>query len=160
MCYSLIGIPFFVLWISRLSQRFGDIFRACYSRTLIILKYIRFKCCPKNNRKKSYIDNIPIEKFELESLKDMDSMSNLSNDSYDELFLEATDQFDLFKKPVKKVSIPLFIVILIIALYIYIGSLVLNYLEGWNFLQSVYFSFISMSSIGNHKIFLWFNFMK
>lgn len=151
MCYSLIGIPFFVLWISRLSQRFGDIFRSGYSRVLIIFKYIRFKCCPKrNNRKKSYINNIPLEKMELESLKDMefDSFSNFSEDSYDNFFLEATNQFKLLKKPVKKVSIPLVIVIAIIALYIYIGSLVLNYLEGWNFLQSVYFSFISMSSIG------------
>ena len=92
--------------------------------------------------------------MELESLKDMefDSFSNFSEDSYDNFFLEATNQFKLLKKPVKKVSIPLVIVIAIIALYIYIGSLVLNYLEGWNFLQSVYFSFISMSSIGKYLI--------
>ena len=80
--------------------------------------------------------------------EEREDRSIYSNESIEDIFRNTSSRFKVFRKPIKRVSIPLYIVMLIVILYVYIGSLVLNFLEGWNFTQAVYFSFVSMSTIG------------
>ncbi len=157
MCFSLIGIPLFLLWISRLSLRFGKFFRAFYSRVLLILKYVfcpKKLCCkgrssrPRRSTIRSDVFS-KVESVEMStSDEEMSSASIYSNESIEDIFLNTQSRFEVFRKPIRKVAIPLYIVICILGLYVYVGSLVLNYLEGWNFTEAIYFSFVSMSTIG------------
>lgn len=148
MCFSIIGIPLFLLWISKLSYRFGTIFRAFYS--LILLGYKRIfchsSCCKRLKRKESIL-----EEFESAAMNpkidQFDSTSIFSTDSLEDIFYNTT-RFDSFSAVSERVSIPLLVVLMILVFYAYIGTVVLNYLEGWNFTEAIYFSFVSISTIG------------
>ncbi len=149
-----------MLWISRLSLKFGEFFRAFYSRVLLTLKYIfcpKKFCCKKRKLRHTAIKSDPSSKIVSidvssndaeQSSFNSESVSVFSNESIEDLFLNTESRFKVLRKPIKKVSIPLYIVTLMIGIYVYVGSLVLNYLEGWDFTQAVYFSFVSMSTIG------------
>lgn len=141
MCFSIIGIPLFLLWISRISHLFGRIFRSLYTRVVFILRYLFCEklCCRKVKLKK---ENRRYDANDVE-IEEQSSM-----DSIDDLFFNQSSKFAILSVPVKKTTIPVVLVLIIIGLYFYIGSLVLYQLEGWNLTQSIYFAFISMSTIG------------
>ena len=142
ICYSLIGIPLFFICIARMSQLFGRIFRSLYTRVRLILIYFFCeKLCLRKCKQKRQSDS----KFEV---KDLEQESISSNDSIDDIFFNQSSKFAVLRAPVKKMTIPMVIVLFILVLYFYIGTLVLHRLEGWNSTETIYFTFISISSIG------------
>lgn len=51
----------------------------------------------------------------------------------------------------ERVTVPLTITMIIITLYILIGALIFNQFEGWTLIQSGYFCYITLATIGNDK---------
>lgn len=49
----------------------------------------------------------------------------------------------------ERVTVPLTITMIIITLYILIGALIFNQFEGWTLIQSGYFCYITLATIGN-----------
>lgn len=50
----------------------------------------------------------------------------------------------------ERVTVPLTITMIIITLYILIGALIFNQFEGWTLIQSGYFCYITLATIGKY----------
>ena len=48
----------------------------------------------------------------------------------------------------EKVTVPLTITMIIITLYIILGAVIFNQFEGWSMIQSAYFCYITLATIG------------
>jgi hypothetical protein len=107
ICFSIIGIPFFLLTIANISHVLGDSFRFAYTKIILLLT--------KQNRAK----------------------------------VQPSVTVETKRQPdIAETTVPLFIVILILVIYIISGSFLFNYLEGWTTLTSSYFAFVTLSTIG------------
>ena len=50
----------------------------------------------------------------------------------------------------ERVTVPLTITMIIITLYILLGAVIFNLFEGWTLIQSGYFCYITLATIGIH----------
>lgn len=143
ICFSMIGIPLCLLCLSKLSGDLADMFRALFSS---MTNYLRFCCTEKNNiennLKEKEEKKIDLNTFSIESLNFI--KNSVENDLNSDC--ESDDSDDNSEK---KISVPLFVVMIIIFLYVLAGSVMFKNLEGWSLIKSTYFSFITMSTIGN-----------
>lgn len=151
ICFSMIGIPLCLLCLSKLSGDLADIFRTVFSTILNFLRMQINKCHNQNKNLDSQkkIDKIDLNKYTIESL------NFLKNCVEREIDLETdSDDSDYENYGTKLAS--LITVMIIIFLYIIMGSLMFKYLEGWSLIQSTYFSFTTMSTIGIKYEFIYF----
>lgn len=84
-----------------------------------------------------YTKFINFFKFKLCNFKKQINNKN-DNDEVDVDFYEETD----------KVSVPLIVAVIVIFLYITVGSILFRSLENWTYIQASYFSFIAIATIG------------
>jgi hypothetical protein len=158
ICYALIGIPIFLLCLANISSILGDMFRFLYSTLLHCI------CCccriyarsrrPKRTGKSinshgiEYVgstsmdpswpeDHRPVagDKFHYDTHDNDDDGDNIDDEIYDVYYRMES-------------RVPVLAVISIIIAYIYLGSLMFNYFEGWSMIICVYFCYITLSTIG------------
>ena len=146
ICFAIIGIPLFVVCMSTFSRSFGDMFRSYY---LKILARLSCRCCRTKLNKET-------KSLLLEEFKNLNHNSSDSNSLFEDdiSFLVLENEFIIslkdsnnFTEP--KIPIPIFIILFIIIVYIYVGLVLFKHMEKWNYLESFYFSIISMTTIGN-----------
>ena len=148
ICYALIGIPIFLLCLANISSILADIFRFLYSTFLHCI----FCCCriytrsrrrrirlkkSLNNKTTDYVGTISVDPYWTET-NDQSDEENL-NDDDDELN-------DIWYRMENRV--PILVVVLIIVSYIYLGALMFNKFEDWSMRESIYFCYITLSTIG------------
>ena len=155
---SMVGIPLFLLSVANASVALGDLFRKMYS------KIFHFVCCvkkktPKNNKSASKtLSNEDMYNQEVsndfmgagfinEKKKSHATSNDDQNDDQDEMLDDELSDADN-----SRVSVPLALAITIICLYIGLGAVIFTNLEDWSHVQSSYFSFITMATIGKLEI--------
>ncbi|CAF0790763.1 unnamed protein product [Brachionus calyciflorus] len=135
ICYSLLGIPLFVMSTVKVSSFLGDLFKFLYGNIFCYI-CIRSKKSKKEEQddekenEKNYEINDDIQKKETQVIDDDDDEEN-DNDKKD------------------NVSVPLALVLLALAGYLIFGAWIFTLIEPtWNLREGTYFSFISLSTIG------------
>ncbi|CAF1054055.1 unnamed protein product [Rotaria sp. Silwood1] len=149
ICYATIGIPIFLLCVANISGVLGEMFRLLYSKVL---------CKPCHMIKKRRAD---ARKAKLEEESGMnidrvntggwtihDNNNNNTNKKPTNHSMNAIDTDDDEQLHNKRVTVPLTITMLIIAAYIWAGSLIFHSFEQWSMTQAGYFCFITLATIG------------
>ncbi|XP_044755580.1 uncharacterized protein LOC123314378 isoform X1 [Coccinella septempunctata] len=146
--YSLIGIPIFLLALTD----FGKLFTRCIKFLWSFVRRLYYTGSCRNVRKQAQVQEIfkgaqmmydiatfrrpsavwdPEDPTAVETPQETPTTPAISN-------FEIDDEFNL----------PISVAIFILLMYIFFGAFFYGYMEGWNFFQSFYFVFISMSTIG------------
>lgn len=144
MIYATVGIPLTLLCLANLGNFLGNCFRILYKYTTTCILCL---CCPPSARasKRHYTREIHM----LEEGKPLNTNS-----------INGLDSPKLSPKEVKvmlgetninkteRVRVPIFVSLMIIALYIFGGAVLFSYWEGWPYLIGSYFCFVTLSTIG------------
>ncbi|CAF0933943.1 unnamed protein product [Adineta steineri] len=158
ICYALIGIPIFLLCLANISSILGDMFRFLYSTSL------HFMCCccriymrsryrkrrlrgenSFNQQKIGYVGTGSVDPHwpEANHQYDGDKLSDEEYDIDDEIDQEMDDIWNRMES-----RVPILAVLIIIIGYIFFGAFIFNRFEGWTMVESVYFCYITLSTIG------------
>ncbi|UJR30820.1 hypothetical protein I4U23_018337 [Adineta vaga] len=151
ICYALIGIPIFLLCLANISSVLGDIFRFMYSGLL--------HCCCCACRAYTRTRRRRIRRMQEQRIKNPSGINYTGTASADPAWPESTRSYDeqlnddeeeeeddIWDRMESRV--PFGAVILIIIGYICLGAFMFNKFEKWTLPQSVYFSYITLSTIG------------
>lgn len=153
ICYALIGIPIFLLCLANISSVLGDIFRFMYAGLLrcvccLCRTYTRNRRRVKRrtnagkNKPKDEIDYIGTASIDPSWPEAMRTAEDkYSDEEYDEE--EDDDIWDHLEG-----RVPFGAVILIIIGYICLGAFMFNRFEKWTMIQSVYFCFVTLATMG------------
>lgn len=150
ICYALIGIPIFLLCLANISSVLGDIFRFMYAGLL--------HCCCCACRAYTRARRRRIRQIREQRIKNPSGIdytgatasdptwpdTGRSND--EQLFDDEEEDDDIWDRMEGRV--PFGAVILIIIGYICLGAFMFNKFESWTLIQSVYFCYITLSTIG------------
>ena len=79
------------------------------------------------------------------------SKQNLSDDKNEPVEAVDEDDEEEEEEDEDKVSVPLFLIFIIFGSYLYIGSAIFSNIETWSEIKSAYFSYVSLSTMGNYK---------
>ncbi|CAF1263140.1 unnamed protein product [Adineta ricciae] len=151
ICYALIGIPIFLLCLANISSVLGDIFRFMYSGLL--------HCCCCACRAYTRARRRRIRRIREQQIKNPSGIDYTGTAPVDPTWPETSRSFndkmydddeeeeeDIWDRMEGRV--PFGAVILIIIGYICLGAFMFNRFEGWTMVQSVYFCYITLSTIG------------
>ena len=130
ICYAIIGIPLFLMFLSRMSSVLGDMFRFLYSRVCCFFCYRRRMKKKEEEKKKNVNDELEAEKENKVQVIDDDEMKEEGQEEEE------------------KVTVPLTITMIVFTLYIIIGALIFSNFEDWPLVAAGYFCFITLSTIG------------
>lgn len=180
ICYATIGIPIFGICLINLSSSLGSVFKFVYTQINSInpmqkyLKYYRKQRRERIMKKKlkkklkqlqasqSYSDlgsSSAIEELQVE-LKDDKSETNSNNKdlqilsiSYDSSDSESeSNENNESDNPNESNEVPMSVTILFFVFYITTGAVVFMNFEDWSFVQSVYFVYVTLSTMGIYLI--------
>ncbi|VDP65841.1 unnamed protein product [Echinostoma caproni] len=120
MIYALFGIPLVLLCVANLGGFLAKCVRLIYRHTCLRLY--------QRQRRKRMLERIANEKHR----------SNISNSG-------GKNEESSFKR---EISVPIWLTLLIFIIYLIVGAIIFAHWEVWSFLQSAYFIFITLSTIG------------
>ena len=166
ICYSLIGIPLFLVCLANISSLLGDIFRFAYSSILhafccICRSYSDHRNGRQKRRRSREIE--PVSKIEYVGSRSIDPAwpeaidERLTDDESDREGKHYTQNEDIDDDDEENVDevwnriehrVPTALVICIIIGYLCLGGLMFQRFENWTMTQSVYFSYITLSTVG------------
>jgi hypothetical protein len=172
ICYATIGIPLFLMCIANLSGTLGDMFRFVYAKVCcrLCLRKKRPSPAPSTPSLAGEANKAETKFGKNVTSKDgtVDTISNKS-DSKAPVPGDKTpapgdktpegDNLPLATEPNvieeeeeeedERVTVPLTITMIIITIYILIGAVLFNFFEGWGYVASGYFCYITLATIGN-----------
>jgi len=200
ICYAVVGLPIFGIFLSLLGDTLAEHFLATYKRLSAKISRLIDRCCscsvfrddrtlpPSSSVFSSpdplpEIDSIPQEKEivrrDSERIRqEINTDKNGSDITLHQIWerapkYEETQRpkyiatFDTFEESLKSISnnelnlrdknseseeevttVPLTVSMIVIGLYLGLGSILFGYFEGWGSMEAAYFSFITLSTIG------------
>ncbi|VDK80363.1 unnamed protein product [Litomosoides sigmodontis] len=148
--FAIIGIPLMLLFLTNMGDVMAKIFRFFYARS-IRLKY-RLILWHKR-RKAAELRSANSFVSRLDGNKDLSSESfRLSSNVRDLLTaraqIEQLEVRESVEAQLQRISVPLSLVFLTMFAYLVAGSVLFCLWEGWTFLDSFYFCYISLTTIG------------
>lgn len=143
--------------IANISGVLGDMFRFVYSRVCCRLCMKKKK--PQNSKdpintenphtsEETDADGNKIDKMGVAGVSQWSNKDGKKNDA------KVVDDNEDLENEIKdddeeeKVTVPLTITMIIITLYIILGAVIFNQFEGWSMIQSAYFCYITLATIG------------
>ncbi|KAL6726886.1 hypothetical protein Aduo_008814 [Ancylostoma duodenale] len=138
MLYAIIGIPLMLLFLTNIGDVMAKIFRFLYAQSIrlkyrLILWHKKRKSpsgegrlIPRFIRRGPDVEDLLTARVEMEQLE-----------------VRETAQAQL-----EKISVPLSLVVLTMFAYLIAGTILFKLWEGWTFLESFYFCYISLTTIG------------
>ncbi|CAF0868537.1 unnamed protein product [Didymodactylos carnosus] len=142
LCYATIGIPIFLLCVANISGVLGEMFRFLYSKIIC-------RPCYTIKRKRHRIKMKKQQELHMAAGWTMDDdydMDTRGNGNKIQHQYDDTDDDTISGKD--RVTVPLTITMFIIAGYIWAGSVLFHEFEEWTMIQSGYFCFITLATIG------------
>ena len=148
MCYAIIGIPLFLLTLANISSILGDFFKFIYGNIICFPCNYMYKL-HKGRGKKRRLD----EEYDEDDDDDDENKDYTFRKKEKELNAEKAqvidDQEDEEEEEEREINVPLCIVLGIVGSYMYLGGLIFSNNEGWTMIQSVYFVYVSLTTMGN-----------
>lgn len=161
ICYCTIGIPIFLLCLANLSSAFGDIFKFIFTT---LHQFNPLKKLKKTGNSSKSTSKMRFSNMEMllnlnkgieGQIADVpeDLILNELNKLYDPNYSEddETDNEDddeLDDEDPNKVQIPFLLLMFVIVLYTMLGAYLFRYFENWSLVQSAYFVYVSLSTMG------------
>jgi hypothetical protein len=155
ICYAIIGIPLFLMCVANLSGVLGDMFRFTYAK-------ICCRLCLKNKKPTDEAVKDPVNSGQNQAETKFGEASNRSavlngEKEMDEKVksepvnvIDEDDEDD--EEEGERVTVPLTITMVVITGYVLLGGMLFNSFEGWGFIQSSYFCYVTLSTIGKFEI--------
>lgn len=155
ICYSLIGIPIFLLCLTSISSVLGDIFRFMYSALLHCLcfacrtyaRHGRDKKKKRQSKRPSFTETRDYVGSASVDPNWPEAPAERLGDEEDNYVDDDDDEFDDVWNRMES-RVPIGIVMSFIIGYIFLGAIIFNRFEGWTLIESVYFCYITLSTIG------------
>lgn len=141
ICYATIGIPLFVMCLANISGVLGYMFRWTYVKVCCGVCSYRKK---KKEEAASLADNYQgnnnnnatiINKADTTSARIVDDNEDLEDEMND-------------KDDIENASVPLTVTIFVVTAYILGGSILFHFTDGFGFIESAYFCFVTLTTIG------------
>ncbi|CAF1056076.1 unnamed protein product [Rotaria magnacalcarata] len=148
ICYATIGIPIFLLCVTNISGVLGEMFRLLYSKVICrpchMIKKRRANARKAKLEEESGIHTDPASwNVQDNSNNTTNTLTKIANRVWPE-----SEQDEDESSHNQRVAVPLTITMLIIAFYIWAGSLIFHTFEEWTMIQAGYFCFITLATIG------------
>lgn len=121
-CYALVGVPLILLAVADIGKIFADKITSLYGK---YCKWKKTKNCSFYIRKRNYGSHVPVDQNDN---TDDDNENHALDFGYN--------------------TIPASLLLIILIGYMALGALLLSYLEGWNYFNAFYFSFITLTTVG------------
>ncbi|XP_067125210.1 TWiK family of potassium channels protein 7-like [Centruroides vittatus] len=152
IAYAIFGIPLMFLYLTNVGNILAKTF-----------KYIYGKLCNRNNKNKQRRRKPPIEQYQIHHIVLRDNTPNAHNSIDPSLPTKFNVAYEGDHKPAClrdepqedmeipqkiKVSVPIYLCVVIITCYICGGAGIFSIWEGWNYLDGSYFCFVTLSTIG------------
>lgn len=144
--------------LSNISSTLGYLFRYSYVKVCCRFYYYR----KKKNKAKMLEKNktISTTSSKVAILNEMEApdtsfdkhsqKSKIADAHEDEEFKNEENVDDI---DIDHVSVPLTVTMIVITIYIIIGAGIFSAFEGWSLVQSAYFAYVTLSTIGGHNNF-------
>lgn len=173
--YGLFGIPMMLLFLANLGSLMADVFRILYKRLCCccIKKRKTSSSAPTGSRsmqrslnssshgkqsvisQASLIRPTPGRSHKASVLHELVNRTATPLPGVTEsIFVSLAGPHSIFvraiqaRKESRNVQVPLWVIFIIFALYLFLGGMFFAYFEKWTFLNSMYFVFITVSTIG------------
>lgn len=147
--YALVGIPITLLCLTNLGGFLGNCFRWFYKHVCLLTIWL---CCPSQAKWTS-----ERKRMSRTLTKGSPNPQTLQKRGKNEENLEKGDLIGSHeeitmamnaKLPKEQVRVPIFVSLMLIALYIFGGAILFSEWENWPWLDGAYFCFITLSTIG------------
>ncbi len=151
----MIGIPLFLIAISNLSGTLSNGVKMIYSSLINCF----VGCCSKKKKNKKentgikigaeeqFADYVKNENQRSDGMETRNSKISYNDESEDDEDDDDDDYKDGSK--IRVYAIPLEIIMLILISYVVVGIFVFSNLEDWTYIQSFYFTFTTIATIGS-----------
>ncbi|VDO91567.1 unnamed protein product [Heligmosomoides polygyrus] len=155
MLYAIIGIPLMLLFLTNIGDVMAKIFRFLYAQSIrlkfrLILWHKKRKAA-KIRRANSLVSRLT-RAHRVKADSSIDSFAVGGPDVEDLLTarveMEQLEVRETAQAQLEKISVPLSLVVLTMFAYLIAGTILFKLWEGWTFLESFYFCYISLTTIG------------
>ncbi|KAK6051593.1 Ion channel [Cooperia oncophora] len=155
MLYAIIGIPLMLLFLTNIGDVMAKIFRFLYAQSIrlkfrLILWHKKRKAA-KIRRANSLVSRLT-RAHRVKNDSSIDSFAVGGPDVEDLLTarveMEQLEVRETAQAQLEKISVPLSLVVLTMFAYLIAGTILFKLWEGWTFLESFYFCYISLTTIG------------
>ncbi|CAF3165015.1 unnamed protein product [Rotaria socialis] len=152
ICYAVIGIPIFLICLTRISAAMCTIFHFMYSGLLrCVCCYCRIRSRRNKNHSKSsenssnkygvdHVGTTSMDPSWPEAYEQSNNHLDDDNDYFDEEFEDSWNRI--------RSRVPAVVGFSIIVGYLYLGAFMFHNTEGWTMTTSIYFCYIALSTIG------------
>ena len=144
ICYALLGVPLFLISIANISGAFADMFRHMYAN------FFCYAC-------KKYLTND--EGSDKKQVNDLEKIQDVKEDEFSghtkTKVVDDEDDDDYEEEEKKKANVPLIIVLCLLYGYMIFGGWIFTLIETWTFVNGIYFSFVSLGTLGNLSVLIF-----
>lgn len=141
--YALLGIPLMFLFLSNIGN--------LLARTFTLLYHLSCKLCWKKQEKSEESTNgACLEEIKNHTKTEIEQIECISVTELppEGKSVHRTETDAKTQSEGRKGGVPVLVVLLFVTFYICIGALIFYLWEGWNYLDSAYFCFITLTTIG------------
>lgn len=147
--YALVGIPITLLCLTNLGGFLGDCFRWFYKHVCLLTIWL---CCPSQAKWTSERKRMSRTLTKGSHLPQTLPKKGKNDESLEKGELTGSHEDITMamnaKLPKEQVRVPIFVSLMLIALYIFGGAILFSEWENWPWLDGAYFCFITLSTIG------------
>ncbi|CAJ0578901.1 unnamed protein product, partial [Mesorhabditis spiculigera] len=157
--YAIIGIPLMLLFLTNIGDVLAKIFRFLYAQSIrlkfkIILWHKKRKAA-KIRRANSLVSRLT-RGHRVKADSSVDSLGHngyIGGPDVEDLLtaqaqMEELEVKEIVQQQLDKITVPLSLVCLTMLAYLMLGTMIFHFWEGWELIDSFYFCYISLTTIG------------